>query len=98
MTDHFRDDRLAPRADFSVESLKKIQNPDDQFPSPSFISKAMIPKLLSSKGRDRVGRVSDKAPRGMGVEGQHKGDEKVMRIPESFVCLLADAGMGSGVH
>lgn len=98
MTDDFCDDRHASGSDFPVESLEEIQSSDDQLPSPPFIAKTMIPELLSFQRGDTVGGVSDEAPSGVGIKRQHKRDKKVMRIPESFICLLANAVMCGCVH
>jgi hypothetical protein len=34
----------------------------------------------------------------MGVEGQCKRNEEVVRVPECFVCLLPNTMMSSGIH
>lgn len=34
----------------------------------------------------------------MGVEAEHEGDKKVMRVPECFKCLLSYPMVSGGVH
>lgn len=90
--------RLPPGSNLSIEPLTQVKTTSDQLPSPSFISYAMVPEVVSRKGRVGIGRVSDKASRGMSVHRQEKGDEQVMRIPERLIALLSDLRMRSREH
>jgi hypothetical protein len=58
----------------------------------------MIPEFLASEWGERFCGVTHEASGSMGIESQEEGNEKMMRIPEGFVGLLADTMMRSGIH
>ena len=58
----------------------------------------MIPKLFTSKWREGIGGISDEASGCMGIQSQHERDEKMVRVPEGLVGLLADTMMRGRIH
>lgn len=98
MTDHLCDDGGTSGPNLAVEPLHEVETAGYQFPSPTFVTKAMVPKPLPRKGGDRICSVTYEAASCMRVEGQQKRNEQVMRVPESLERLLSDAMVGSGIH
>ena len=98
MSDDFGDLCFPAGTDFTVKTLEEIQSTTPEFPAPTFVSNTMSPERFAAQGRERQSGIADEAPRGMGVEAEEEWDEKVMRVPESLVRLLADAVMCGGVH
>jgi hypothetical protein len=98
MTDHLCDDGGTSGPNLAVEPLYQVESTGSQFPSPTLITKAMVPKPLPRKGRNWVCSVSYEAASCVRVEGQQERNEQVMRVPESLERLLSDAMVGSGIH
>ena len=90
--------RLPPAPDLSVQPLSQIDATSPQLPSPTLVSDAVSPKLLSGKGRKRQLRVADETTGSMGIHGQQKRNKQMMRVPERLERLLSDLGVRRGVH
>lgn len=98
MTDNASDLGLTTGSYFTVETLEKVQSTTPEFPSPSLVSKAVVPEVVSGEGRKGVGRVTHEAACSVGVETEKEGNKQVVSVPECFKGLLADLGVCSRVH
>jgi hypothetical protein len=98
MTDHFCDNGGASGPNLAIEPLHEVETAPYQFPPPTFITKAMVPKSLPRKWGDWFWSVSHEATSCMCVEGQQKRNEQVVRVPESLEGLLSNTMVGSGIH
>jgi hypothetical protein len=97
VTNDLDDLGLAPAADLAVEAIEKVQETTDEFPSPAFISNAVVPEVVMIEWRKWVTSVSDEAASSMGVHAEQERDEQVVGVPESLERLLANPVMGCGV-
>lgn len=91
MTDDLGDDGVMSRSKFAVESFEEVQCGCDKLPSPSFVPETMVPEFLARKWGDGVRCIAHEAAGGVGVEGQHEGNEEMMCVPEGLKCLLSNA-------
>ena len=67
MTDDPNNFRLSSRSDFSVDPFNKVESASPELPSPTLISKAVIPEIGTSKWRKWVGGITDEASGGVGI-------------------------------
>lgn len=58
----------------------------------------MVPEGLASKWRVGFGGIADEALGSVGIEGKEEWYEEVVGVPERFIGLLADPGMGGSEH
>ena len=98
MTDHFGDLRRTAGVDFAVDALHQVDGTAPKFPAPAFIAKAVVPERRAGEGRVRERSVPYETSSGVSVEGKEERNKKVVGIPEGFVGLLADFGVGGGEH
>ena len=97
MSDNLDDLGLPARADFTVQAIHEVKTTAEQFPSPSLVSNAVGPEVLSGKWRKWSSSVTDEAASGVGVHAEQKGDEQVVSVPESLERLLSDPVVSGGV-
>ena len=98
MADHFDDLGGAAGADLAVDALDEVEGAGPKFPAPPLVADAVVPEGGTGEGRVWKGSVADEAAGGVSVEGKEEGDEEVVSVPEGFVRLLSDLGVGGGVH
>lgn len=98
MSDNTGDLGFAARTNLTVETLDKVETTGPELPSPAEVTNAVLPVFTSGEGREGSGAVTDEAADGMGVETKHERDEQVVGVPEGLETLLADLGVGSGIH
>lgn len=98
MPDDTGDPGLAQGADLAVEPLQEVEATGPKLPSPAQVANAVRPEFVTSKGRVRLGRVTDEAADRVGVKTEEEGNEQVMGIPKSLERLLSDAVVGRRVH
>lgn len=98
MADDLGDDSLTPGADLAVKTFEEVESNGDKLPSPSFITKAMVPESLTRKRGYRIGCISHETTRSVGVQSQKERNKQVVCIPEGFESLLANPMVGGGVH
>lgn len=89
---------LTASANLTVQTFDQVETSSEELPSPSEITNAVRPVLVSLKRRVSVDGVADEAADGVGVESQEERNEQVVSIPEGLERLLADTGMSSGIH
>jgi hypothetical protein len=77
-------------ANLTIYPLQKIHAASNQLPTPTLISKAMIPEEFASKRRYGICTVSDEAASGMAIQGQEERHKEMMCIPKGLVGLLSD--------
>lgn len=89
---------LTAGSDLTPETLDQVETTGPELPSPSQVTDAVGPELITSKRRDGLGSVSHEASHGMGVETKEKRDKKMVSVPESLKGLLTNTGVGGRVH
>lgn len=89
---------LAHRTDLTVETLDQVEASSEKLPSPSEITNAVSPVIVTGKWREGVAGISDEATYGMGIQSEEERNEQVVSVPEGLERLLADAVVGRGVH
>jgi hypothetical protein len=89
---------LAECTNLTIETLKQISSSREELPSPTEITDAVRPVIVTSEGRKAIGSVSDEASHGMGVQSQEERNEQMVSVPEGLKRLLADLVMGGRVH
>jgi len=89
---------LADGTDFTVKTLAQVEGAGPKLPSPTEVTNAVLPVLVSGEGREALGGVAHKAADRVGIEGQEEGDEEVVGIPKRLEGLLPDAVVRGGVH
>lgn len=98
MLDDLDDLGFTPSSDLTIQSLEEIDTTSPELPAPALVANAVVPKVRSSKGRERIGGVTHEAARSMRVHSKHERNKQMMGIPEGFKGLLTDLGMCGGVH
>lgn len=98
MTDDSHNRSISSRSNLAVKSLNQVKATSPELPSPSLITDAMVPEIVTSEWREGVRGVSNEASSGVGVEPKHEGDEQVVSVPERLKGLLTNLGMGGRVH
>jgi hypothetical protein len=58
----------------------------------------MIPELVTGEWRKWIGGVTNETSSSVGVHSEKERNEEMMCVPESLERLLANLGVGSGVH
>jgi hypothetical protein len=89
---------LANGTDFTVETLAQVEGAGPKLPSPTEVTNAVLPVLVSGEGGEALGGVAHKASDRVGIEGQEEGDEEVVGVPKRLEGLLPDAVVRRGVH
>lgn len=89
---------LPPAAYLTINSFNEVKSTSPKLPSPTFISKAMIPEVLTGERREWVCTITNEAACGVGVESKKEGNEQMVSVPESLERLLSDLGVCSRVH
>jgi hypothetical protein len=84
--------------DLTIDSLDKVETTSPKLPSPSLISNAMPPEVGLIEWREGHSGVTHEATSGVSVETEHKRNEEVVSVPESFEGLLANFSVGSCIH
>ena len=97
MSDNLDDLGLPARANLTVETIHEVQTTAEKFPSPSFVTDAVGPEVLSGEGRKWSSSITDEATSGVGVHAEQKGNEQVVSVPESLERLLSDPVVSGGV-
>lgn len=98
MPDNFCNFSFSCGTDLPIYPFEEIYATAKKLPSPAFVSNAVSPEIVTSKGRVRVGGVPHETPGGMGVKTKQERNEQVMRVPECLVRLLPDSVVGGSVH
>lgn len=98
VANHLGDVRGPARGDFAVDALREVDASTPQFPAPPFVADAVVPKRRAGERGEGFLGVAHEAAGCVGVEGEKERDEEVMGVPERFVRLLPDFGMGGGEH
>jgi hypothetical protein len=98
MSDNLGNLRFAPCTNLTIQPLDEVESPTKEFPSPTFVTKTVIPEGFARERRLRCDSVSNEAACGMRVESQEEGDKQMVSIPESFEGLLSNARVGRCVH
>ena len=89
----------ATSTNFSPNSFAKVDNSRPYGKPPTQISDAVFGRVEGEVGNEiGIGRVSYEASDGMSVQTEHEEECKVMGIPESLEALVANLGMGRGIH
>src|SRR6478735_2169006 len=91
MADHAGDLGLPAGANLAVQTLNEVEASAEELPSPALVADAVIPEFVSGEGRDGGSGITHEAADGVRVQGDHEGNEEVVRVPESLERLLADA-------
>ena len=89
---------FAASTNFTVDALDEVESTRPELPSPALVSYAMCPKVLSCKGRVRIGRVAHEAACCVGIHSEEEWDKKVMSVPKRLKGLLSDFGVGGCIH
>ena len=88
-----------PRTNLTPNPLSKVDNAGPDGETPALVAETVGRAVERERGDVLgVGRVTDEASGGMGVETDHEEERKVVRVPESLEALVADLVVRSGVH
>ena len=98
MADDFDDLSLSSRADLAVYPLAEVEGEGEQFPSPTFISNAVVPEWTPCERTVRVHAIPNETPGGMCIHGQKERYKQMMRIPKRLVTLLSYLRMRRGEY
>lgn len=89
---------LTGGTDFTPQTLDKVETTGPELPSPTQVTDAMLPVVVTSEWRETLGGVTDEAADSMSVEGEEEWDEEMVSVPEGLEGLLSNAVMGGRVH
>ena len=78
----FEDSCVSPSTDLTIESLAQVESTSYQFPSPSFISYAVIPERFPGEWRIGFDSVANEAICCVCIHSQQEWNKEVMCIPE----------------
>ena len=88
-----------PRTNLTPNPLSKVDNAGPDGETPALVAETVGRAVERERGDVLgVGRVTDEASGGMGVETEHEEERKVVRVPESLEALIANLVVRSGVH
>ena len=97
--EQLRETRRATSTVLAEDSLAKVDNAGPDGETPALVAETVGRAVERERGDVLgVGRVTDEASGGMGVETDHEEERKVVRVPESLEALVADLVVRSGVH
>ena len=88
-----------PRTNLTPNPLSKVDNAGPDGETPALVAETVGRAVERERGDVLgVGRVTDEASGGMGVETDHEEERKVVRVPESLEALVADLVVRGRVH
>lgn len=89
---------LTTGTNLAIQTLNQVEATSEELPSPSEITNAVRPVLLTVKWRKSISGITNEAADSVGVESQEEGDEQVVGVPESLERLLTDTSMSGSIH
>lgn len=98
MFDDLDDFGESPALDLAVDPLDQVDSSGDNFPAPALVADAVVPELLSGKGRDGVYSITYETAGSVRIQCQKEDDEEMMGVPESLKGLLAHLCVCSREH
>ena len=88
-----------PRTNLTPNPLSKVDNAGPDGETPALVAETVGRAVERERGDVLgVGRVTDEASGGMGVETDHEEERKVVRVPECLEALVTDLVVRGGVH